>query len=171
MNEKRKKILALLESKDMSRRELANNGISRQARAHHVPILIEEGLITSYKTGNELFYTLINHYDRPQDIFKLIEKMKQGNEAAKETFINLCKAQDVPEEDAKRLALDLVTEIHPNLKAKVTYGLIFYKDKSAIKQVAYDSEKNEHTFIVGIYDPVGKKWDPPYKTYEFFLNL
>lgn len=170
MNEKREKIIALLHNEDRCGKELTHNGISRQARSYHLPILMKEGLITKYEKGKDVYYTLVKKYDTPLEILKLVENMK-CNEGSAKSFIQLCKERDVPEEDAKRLALDLITGLHPNLKAKVTYGLIFYKDKSAIKQVAYDSEKNEHTFIVGIYDPVGKKWDPPYKTYEFFLNL
>ncbi len=88
MNETREKIIKQLENRDMNKRDFYKSGVSRQARSYHLPILMKEGVIKSYKKDGINFYTLIKRYEQPRDIIKLIEKIP--SEGAIKTFKRLC---------------------------------------------------------------------------------
>lgn len=91
---KREKIIRLLHDKDMDARDFPKNGVTRQARSYHIPELIKEKLVRSYEKDGHVYYSLIKHYEQPQDIIKLIEKMKSNDQAVK-TFESLCISRNL----------------------------------------------------------------------------
>ncbi len=98
----------------------------KMIRAH---IEIDVGIVKSIGiTEDEIFFTLINRYEYPQDILNLISKMccKDTSKASQAfiEFINLCKEKGLEEDAARRTAHLIMSEAFPSLRAQVTLYLL-----------------------------------------------
>ncbi len=114
----REKILSIIKDKgQVSLAELRKN-TTRQAVHYHIPELCKEKLIRPYIKGSglkdeEIFYTFIQRYERPQDILGLMEEMcdKDTSVAAQacNEFIELCAKKGVDKDSAKTLAYSVMS--------------------------------------------------------------
>ncbi len=102
--------------------------------------------------AEEIFFSIAPG-DYPQEIHelkKLIKDMCEDNPenaSAYEDFINKCIEREIQRDDAIKIAYDLITGLHPDLKAKIIFELASYKDPSFTID-SYNPETKELEFTI-----------------------
>ena len=127
--------------------ELDNIGILRQTLRDNLRRMCNEGTISPYlqvkqQSGkscfefpkdDEVFFTIVNKYEFPQDVKNLIDEMSVDdiNIAMQKmkNFISLCETRSVPGDMSKKLALLLMSDLKPGLKERISFELAYNKDR------------------------------------------
>lgn len=108
----------------------------RQAILYNIPKLCKDNRIKSYIKGsglkdNEIFYTILQPYEQPQDIKELIERLtstdKTVSSQAFEEFVKLCWARHLGE----------------RFYVKDTEGNYVFKDGKRLEAFIYQDESEE----------------------------
>lgn len=170
-NKLKKRILKMIEKKgSVNLKELIGLGASRNSVTYHIQRLCADKKIRAFVKGSglkdeEIYYALSpgKYPHEIHEIKKTIDDMcKDDNKddtsiavEAYQNFMNRCMEQDIPKEEAKKLAYALISGLHSKLKEKVVFELTYNNDWRG----------------VGNYNPEKKQWEGGMRDYKYFINL
>jgi hypothetical protein len=128
--------------------ELDSIGIRRQTLRYNLRKMWNEKTISPYlrvkpqsskacfeiPKDEEVFFTIVNKYDFPQDVKNLIDEMSVGDikiaMQKMENFISLCETRSIPGNMSKKLAHLLMSDIKPGFKERISFELAYNRGRA-----------------------------------------